>query len=470
MSWSTPHAGWKSWWLVSFLGVFACARNVPEAVRGGEGAPEGAVVVLQGARLIDGNGGPPLEDAALVIEGETLRAVGPSAEVTVPSGAQVLDVKGKSVFPGLVADHSHLGVVDGTKSGSGHFTRENVLRQARQYEVYGVTTVMSLGFNTALFSKLQEELDAGAPKGADILGADRGLGVPDGAPPVGVGTDQLYRPRTAEEARAAVRESASRRPALLKIWVDDFHHSVPVKMSPEVQAAIIDEAHQQGLRVAAHVYYLDDAKRLVREGVDVLAHGIRDRPVDDELVREMKARGTWYVPTLGLDETFYIYAEAPEWMRTPFFQHAVQPALAAQFADPAWRAKALGDAKALAQNRASVAMNLRNVKALHDAGVSIGFGTDSGANPLRIPGFAEHRELELMVQAGLTPLEALRHATRDAAALLKLDDRGTLAAGKRADFVLVEGNPAADILDTRRIVGVWHRGQRVSGGVEDLTP
>ncbi|TQF11223.1 amidohydrolase family protein [Myxococcus llanfairpwllgwyngyllgogerychwyrndrobwllllantysiliogogogochensis] len=450
--------------------MFACARQAPDAVRGGERTSSVSVVVLKGARLIDGEGGPPIEDATLVIEGETIRAVGPSSDVAVPDSAQVIDVRGKSVLPGLVVNHAHLGVVDGTQSGSGHYTRDNVARQARQYEVYGVTTVTSLGFNTALFPSLQEEFNAGAPRGADLLGADRGLGVPSAAPPVNVGEDQLYRPRTPEEARAAVRETASRRPALVKIWVDDFHGTLPTKMAPDVYAAIIYEAHQQKLRVAAHVYYLEDAKRLVRDGVDILAHGVRDRPVDEELVREMKARGTWYVPTLGLDETFYIFAEQPEWMRTPFFEHSVQPALAAWFADPAWRAKALGDAKALAENKASVAMNLRNLKTLHADGVSIGFGSDSGATPLRIPGFAEHRELELMVQAGLTPLAALTHATRDAAVLLKLQDRGTLAAGKRADFILVEGNPAVDIRDVHRIAGVWHRGRRVSGGVEEFTP
>jgi len=144
--------------------------------------------------------------------------------------------------------------------------------------------------------------------------------------------------------------------------------------------------------------------------------------------------------------------------------------LAEQFADEAWRAKVLGDAKALVENKASVGMNLRNLKTLHDAGVNIGFGSDSGANPLRIPGFAEHRELELMVQAGLTPVEALTHATRDAAALLKLGDRGTLEPGKRADFIIVEGNPDADIEAVHRIVEVWHRGQRVSGRVEDFRP
>ncbi|MCE9670485.1 amidohydrolase family protein [Myxococcus stipitatus] len=456
---------------VLVLGLFACAHHAPEPPRPLEESPRrGGVQVLKGARLIDGRGGAPIEDATLVVEGWTLKAVGPSDAVPVPASAQVIDLRGRTVLPGLVVNHAHLGMVDGTDSGTGHYTRENVARQVRQYEAYGVTTLVSLGFNPALFQQLQKELEEGPPHGTDILGADRGMGVPSAAPPVNVGEDQLYRPRTVDEARVAVRETASRHPALVKIWVDDFHGTMPAKMSPEVYAAIIDEAHRQGLRVAAHVYYLEDAKRLLRDGVDVLAHGVRDVPVDAELIQEMKTRGTWYVPTLGLDETFYIFAERPPFMSTPFFQHAVQPALAEQFEDEAWRMKVLGNAKTLVENKASLDMNLRNLKTLHDAGVNIGFGSDSGANPLRIPGFAEHRELELMVQAGLTPVEALTHATRDAAALLKLDDRGTLEPGKRADFIIVDGNPDADIEAVHRIVEVWHRGQRVSGRVEDFSP
>jgi imidazolonepropionase-like amidohydrolase len=241
-------------------------------------------------------------------------------------------------------------------------------------------------------------------------------------------------------------------------------------MPPEIWGAILDEAHRQNLRVAAHVYYLADAKQLVESGVDVLAHGVRDLPVDDALIRAMKAHHTYYIPTIGVDESSYVYAEHPSWMDTPFFRHAIQPALAAQLDDPAWRGKVLADAKKVALNKQTVAINLANLKRLLDAGVAIGFGTDAGATPLRIPGFAEHHELALMVDAGLTPVQALRLATHDAAELLGLDDRGTVEAGKLADLIVVDGNPAADIHALDRIVAVWHRGRQVGTGVEAFTP
>ena len=454
-------------------GASACTPSAPVSAPGtpDQAPPQaGEITVLRGARLIDGRGGPPIENATLVLDGPHLRAVGAGSDVTVPKGARVVNLHGKTVVPGLVADHSHVGMVDGTSAGAKNYTRNNVLRALAQFEAYGVTTITSLGFNSAVFYELQPELHSGALPGADLFGADRGIGVPAAAPPVEAGPENLYRPETPEQARLAVRETAARHPSLVKIWVDDFHGTLQVKMSPEVYRAVIDEAHKQGLRVAAHVFYLADAKQLVADGIDVLAHGVRDRPVDDEIIRAMKEHKTWYIPTLGLDESFYLYAEQPAWLSQPFLKHALQPALAAQLADPAWRAKTLGDAKGVAVDKQAVAMNLQNLKTLHDAGVSIGFGTDSGATPLRIPGFAEHHELKLMTQAGLTPLEAIHIATQDAATLLGLDDRGTLEAGKLADFMVVEGNPATNIEDLDRIVAVWHRGKRVGTGVEHFTP
>ena len=256
---------------------------------------------------------------------------------------------------------------------------------------------------------------------------------------------------------------------LIKFWLDDMNGTMPVRMSPEVYRAVIDEAHRQHVRVAGHIYYLRDAKAIVEAGVDIVAHGVRNQPVDEEFVRQMKAHGTWYVPTLDLNESLYVYAEHPAWMGEPFFLHAVQSALLAQFEDAAWRSKTLGQSK-LGLDRNALRFNERNLKTLFDAGVHIGFGTDSGATPLRIAGFAEHRELQLMVEAGLTPLQAITIATREAAALLNLDDRGVLAGGKLADLIVLDADPSADVRNADRIAAVWHRGRRVSGTVESFTP
>jgi imidazolonepropionase-like amidohydrolase len=431
--------------------------------------------VLHDVRLIDGNGGEPRPHVDVVIRGERIAAVMPATShvATAANGAaDVVNFSGKTALPGLISDHSHLGLTDGTKSGGANQTPENILRQLRQYEAYGITTVTSLGLNQQSFYDLAPKLHDGTLPGADLFGADRGFGVPEGAPPesMGILDSQVYRPRTEAEAREEVRETAARHPVLIKIWVDDFHGKMPNKLSPPMYKAIIDEAHRQGLRVAAHIFYLDDAKRLVADGVDVLAHGVRDVPVDEEFIRMMKSHHVWYIPTLGLDETFYLFAEHPELAYVPVLAHAMQPALAAQFADPAWRQKILSDTKKLASDESAAAMNLRNVKTLYDAGIRVGFGTDSGATPLRIAGFAEHRELALLVKAGLTPLQAIGTATKNAAALLGLHDRGVVEPGKLADLLVVDGDPAGSIVDIDKIEAVWHRGKRVAGKIDSFSP
>jgi imidazolonepropionase-like amidohydrolase len=240
-------------------------------------------------------------------------------------------------------------------------------------------------------------------------------------------------------------------------------------MKPEIYQAAIDEAHRAGARVAVHIYYLEDAKAVLRAGADIIAHGVRDQLVDAEFIQEMKARSAWYIPTINLDECFYIFAENPAWMKQPFFQNALQPALKAQLTNPAYSEKTLRNPK-IATFKNAVETNEANVKALYDAGVKVAFGTDSGATPLRIPGFAEHRELQLMVASGLTPLQAINCATARAAALLGLSDRGSLKPGMLADFVVLNANPADEISNSQKIAAVWHRGEKVAGPVTDFSP
>lgn len=437
-----------------------------------EGALCGPSTLLHDVRVIDGNGGIPLEHADILIDGDRIASIGPALPKGRAPGARVVDLKGMTALPGLISNHSHVGMVDGVSVGAGNASQKNILRQLRQYEAYGVTTVTSLGLNQKSFYELQPRLHTGELPGADIFGADRGFGVTGGAPPAGMGISdgQVYRPRTADDAREEVRESSKRHPDLLKLWLDDFHGTVSVKMDAAVYKAIIDEAHAHHLRVAAHVFYLEDAKRLVGDGIDILAHGVRDQPVDDDLIAAMKARQVWYIPTLGLDEAFYLFAEHPELANQPLLHQALQPAVAAEFADASWRSKVLTDTKKVNQDKQALQFNERNIKTLYDAGILIGFGTDSGAMPLRIAGFAEHHELALLTQAGLTPLQAIGCATKSAARLLELHDRGVLEPGKLADLVIVEGNPAVNIADMDRIAAVWHRGKQVAGSLTGFSP
>jgi imidazolonepropionase-like amidohydrolase len=409
-------------------------------------------VVLQGARLIDGTGAPPVDNATVVIEGERIVAVGPAGKVAVPKGARSVDARGRTIIPGLISAHSHVGlVVDGQNKADG-YTRENVVAQLAQFERYGVTSIIALGLNRDLVYQLRDEQKRGEFAGASLFTAGRGIGVPDAAPPVPVAPDQVYRPQTPEEAVAQVRETASHHPDMLKLWVDDIYGKF-LRMKPAVFQAAIAEAHKQGIRVAAHVFYLADAKALAAAGVDAFAHSIRDQPVDAELIAVMKARGIFYVATFTVDESAFIFAEDPSLTQDAFFAAAVPPGLLKQLGTPEYKAKVASDAN-LAKIKAALANGQKNLKTLHDAGCRIAFGTDSGAQPVRIPGWAEHHELELMVRAGLSPMEALIAATRGSAEMLGLTDRGTLEAGKRADLLVLGGDPLESIRNTRQLVAV----------------
>jgi imidazolonepropionase-like amidohydrolase len=243
---------------------------------------------------------------------------------------------------------------------------------------------------------------------------------------------------------------------IIKIWVDPLHGKVP-EMAPTIYAAVIEEAHKNRLRVAAHEYKLDDAKQLVEDGIDVLAHSVRDQAVDAAFVRSMLQHHTWYIPTLALDEAFYIYTTNPDFMQTNFFKQAAGPQLLVKLKGP--------PSPQAAQSQQDETMGRRNVKTLYDAGVQIAFGTDSGAAPGRIPGFSEHRELEDLVQAGLTPLQALTLATGQTGQLLHTLDPtinvGLISLGFSADLIVLSGDPLKDIRNTRRIVAVYHRGRPV---------
>jgi imidazolonepropionase-like amidohydrolase len=439
-------------------------------VIGASTAADAQTTALRGARVIDGTGSAAIDNATIVIRDGRIVAIGPSAATPVPSDAEVVDYAGKTIIPGLISDHSHVGIFVGLKAAPENYNRDAILGQLKQLEAYGVTTVMALGLNGPLLYELRPELHAGKLPGADLFGADQGIGVAGGQPSAAVvlvAENQISRPDTVELARESIRQMAARKTDMVKIWIDSGGGLMP-KLKPEIYSAVIEEAHKNGLRVAAHIYDLDDAKAAVKAGVDVIAHGVRDKAVDSEFVDMMKARSAWYISTIVLDYTNFVFADQPPWMREPFFQRALHPAVRTQLDDPAYRERILA-LPATAKNRAAVATNQQNLKVLQDAGVQIGFGSDSGVG-LRIPGVAEHLELALMVEAGLTPMQAITNATSNAARLLKLDDRGVLASGKLADLVVLESDPTADIANSRKSHAVWHRGKKAAGPIETFTP
>ncbi|KLJ02943.1 amidohydrolase family protein [Luteimonas sp. FCS-9] len=446
---------------IACLAAACSPATGPSATTQADAPPAPPPIVVEHARVFDGE--RDLGEVTLVIRDGLIERVARAGAGDLPADAERIDYRGRFIVPGLVNAHAHVGNTEGTAHGDRFYTREHVVRDLRQFQAYGVTTVMSLGMNGAAFGDIRHAV-AGDPS----LGAGGGIGAPGGAPPaanMGLVHDPVARPATAAEARAAVRAQAESGVDIIKLWVDELGGQV-APMAPEVYRATIDEAHRQKLLAAAHIHDLAPAADLVAGGLDIVAHGVRDRAVDPAFVAAMRTSNAGYIATLQIDEANYVYAERPEWLETPFLRNALPETVRAQWSDPQWRADKLRDPQT-AKARAALATNLRNLSALREAGVRLGFGTDAGALPHRVPGFAEHRELELMMQAGFTPQQALTVATRDSAHLLRLDDRGLLQPGRRADFIVVAADPLADIRNLRTIEAVWQAGRRVAGPVAE---
>jgi imidazolonepropionase-like amidohydrolase len=418
--------------------------------------------VLTNVTIIDGTGGPAQHNRTVVIKGDRIQSISAGHEHT-PSSAKVIDLHGQTIMPLIINTHGHLGLTKGSTQSAANQTDENIRHQLLRYQEYGVGAILSMGTDGKRFAEIREESRRGALPGADVYTAGMGFGAKNGVPPAAMGFTEVFRPETPAEARSEVAQQAPKRPDFIKVWVDDFWGRYP-KMSPEIYGAIIDEAHKNGLRVAAHVYHLEDARLLVADGVDVLAHSIRDADVDDALIAEMKKRNVAYIPTLSLDDFAFAYGDSPKWVEDPFFTAALDPGMLEMITSPEYIAKVQSN-KVTALEQAALPQAMRNLKKIYDAGILVAAGTDSGATPIRIRGFAEHVELALMVQAGLTPIQAITVATLNAAKLLHIEDQyGMLTAGKKANFIVLEKDPSQDIHNTQTIRAVWKDGNKVSDG------
>ena len=437
-------------WLLAVAGFVSSSGVASPAVP--------PAVVFRNVRVLDGTGAPPREHVTVVVENGLISQVCEAGSPChIPAGAvERKDLAGDTVMPALIAGHAHLALLNGQgQFDASEYTEPNVLAELQQFQRFGVTTVVSLGANRDLVWSLRERQRRGELRGATLLTVGRGIGVPGGFPPFPAAPDQLDRPTTPEEAKADVDRAAGEKADLIKIWMDSNHGKFP-EMSDAIARAAIAEAHAKGLRVAAHVYALEDARRLVNEGVDVLAHSVRDKPVDAEFIALLKTKGTWYIPTLTVDESFFVYADQPALLNDPMLQGAIPASQLAILKSDAYRNNVHND-PATAQHRSDLAIATSNLKRLYDAGVKVGFGTDSGAALGRIPGYSEHRELGLMVKAGLTPLQAIACATEHNGEMLRLKT-GVVKAGQRADLLVVRGDPAADIGAVNHIAAVYQGG------------
>lgn len=399
------------------------------------------VRALTGAHVISIGGSADIEDATIVIRDGRIAEIGPSRSIRVPAGAQTTTLAGKFVVPGLISAHAHISDVDGLRPRA--YTAANTARQLGVLARYGVTTVWSLG---------GEQAPAFEARNAQSLPAlDRARIYLAG---------EVITAATAGEARQAVARVAATKPDVIKIRVDD-NLGATAKMTPEVYRAVIEEAHSRNLRVAAHIFYLDDAKDLLRVGADVIAHSVRDRDVDEEFLSLMKTKQAAYIPTLTREISTFVYESTPAFFSDPFFLNEADPAVVAQLEEPA-RQAAMRESRSAQRYKAGLEIAKRNLKRISDAGVLVAMGTDAGPFPERFLGYFEHLEMDMMVEAGMSPAQVLRAATADAARAMRVDGVGSLAAGAWADLVALDADPRVDIRNTRKIAGVWVAGNSVS--------
>jgi imidazolonepropionase-like amidohydrolase len=386
-----------------------------------------------GARIIDGTGKPAIENATLVIRNGHIAAVG--KRVKIPAGAERIDATGKTIIPGLINAHGHLN----TETQLGVYLRD------------GITTVLSLGGDKEF--ALRESCANAAPGTVPRLYVAGPIQDSSAIPGAVVVT-------TPEQARKSVDDLIRNKPDIIKVRIDDFR-GARQKMPPEVYGAVIDEAHKNGFRTAAHIVFLNDAKGVLRAGVDYIAHSVRDQEVDEEFIALMKKRHVSYSPTLTRELAVFTYSETPSFFSDPFFLKEADPAEIAQMQDPKRQGTMKTD-PAAKWYKEHLPVAMRNLKILSDAGINIAMGTDSGGGPGRFQGYFEHLELEYETKAGLTPMQALVSATGGAAKAINITrEVGTLEKGKLADFLVLTANPLDDIKNTRAIESVWVGGVRV---------
>lgn len=415
---------------MSIARLITCACCCLTSVVSAQSTPTGTSPTTRaftGVRLIDGTDRAPIANATIVVRDGRIVAAGPASRVTIPAGAERVALDGKTVIPGLVNAHGHV----------------TAARDLDTYAAYGVTTVYSLG---------------GEP--ADVFAARRAQDAPTQARARVFVAGPVITAATPDEARTQVAAVAAQHVDIAKIRVDD-NLGTATKMPPEVYRVVIEEAHKHNLRLAAHLFYLDDARLLLAAGADLVAHSIRDADVDDAVIAALKARAICVSPTLMREVSTFVYESTPDFFSDSLFLTHANREWMATLREPA-RQDAMRRSTSAQRYKAALTVASRNLKRLSDAGVTIAMGTDTG--PMgRFQGYFELMELELMAKAGLTPRQVLAAATRDAARCMQIDrDLGTLERGKWGDFVVLDADPLADIGNVRRIHSVWIAGNRVA--------
>jgi imidazolonepropionase-like amidohydrolase len=413
------------------------------------------VTLFEGARLIVGDESPPIENSAFLVENNKFTRVGKKGDLQAPSGATRVDLTGKTVMPALVELHAHVGYWKGPSNTNlvENFTRENILDHLQRFAYHGVAAILSLGTDRReLAYQVRDELRKAPPRDTALyFTAGQGLSSPNAGPGFPM-RPAVYEVTTEAQARSAVQEMVSKKvDRFLKIW----HDANRGKLPPAIYQAIIDEAHTHNLRLMSHVD-VTGQKELVRAGLDGFAHAVWRDEVDDELITLLKQHPKVFTLTTFWGARNQMYGARPSWLDDPLLRETFTPDEIQRLENP----KTPPDAP---QQWAAGPVP-RNVAKLKAAGVRMGIGGDIGgiSGGGGYFGWSSHIEMASLVKAGLTPAEAITVATHNSAEIFGLDDLGTVATGKSADFIVLNANPLDDIANTRRINKVYLRGNEVN--------
>jgi imidazolonepropionase-like amidohydrolase len=400
-------------------------------------AAHAQTVVLTHATLIDGTGAAPQRDVTIVMEQGRIREIGPG--LAAPPNASVIDLTGQFVVPGIINGHGHVGPPPRDP-------------QLRQYALYGVTTTTSMYFDQDDIAEFKARQKAGDLRGARILTVKYRFM----SEPFKPGSEA----KTPEEGRAKVDEIVANGADFVKVWIDAQGGRHP-KLTPEFTAAVMDQARKHGKIRMAHIVELADARRIVDQGVNILVHNVRDQQIPDDFIATLKERNVSVISTLAREEAMFVFGDSPGFTDNPFFQKGLTPERLALLKTKKRDEQANDPARPRLMNAFEI--DKINVKKLSDAGIRLGFGTDSGGDPNRffIQGFFEHRQMELMRDAGLSPMQVIQTFSKNNSELLGIDKEfGTLAKSKAADLLVLTKNPLDDITNMRSIETVYLGGKK----------
>lgn len=427
--------------------------------------PQPATVLYEGARLILGDTGTPIESGAFVVQNGRITAIGPKGSVRAPSGAVRVDLAGKTVMPAMNNVHIHIGYEGYVSWSVENHTRENVLDHLEREAYFGVGSAMTMGDQPLDFALQfqQDQLAGKFPPAARFFFA-AGMAPPGGGPDALLiqGTTPLHavaEVSTPEEAVAAVRKIAARKITQIKFWVDnrDNNRGGRKKLSPEIYTAIIQEAHKHGITVHAHATNLADQKGVVKAGVDVLVHTVVAEKLDDEFLALLKEKKPYWAPVMGLGDRSELCDGS-----NPFIEQVMPDSVVADVkAGKTWLPSPPCSAPAtpqLAQRQENLKYNFPKYL---EAGARIVLSTDAGVSQKYSYGFAEHHEIGMYADLGMKPSEIIPVITSRPAELLRIKDTGALARGKRADFIVLNANPLENIRNTREIDSVYLNGTKL---------